>query len=146
MNFESLMKTADDGEIPMESGQVSTAIEREHCYWNFTIPIHNAQGGLSKQRHVLPFGIRPMQDSLDQCPMPINADQNSGIDPNVDQFLSMPDQAELIRHWSALNWSELIGNDRHWEAFRINAMILIGIDRHWSALGIDRGVLPMVLD
>ena len=30
-------------------------------------------------------------------------------------------------------------NDQHWEAFRINAMILIGIDRHWLALGIDRG-------
>ena len=26
-----------------------------------------------------------LQDSLDQCPMPINAYQNSGIDPNVDQ-------------------------------------------------------------
>ncbi len=27
-----------------------------------------------------------------------NADQNCGIDPNVDQFPLMPDQAELIRH------------------------------------------------
>ncbi len=25
------------------------------------------------------------QDSLDQCPMSINADQNSGIDPSADQ-------------------------------------------------------------
>ena len=59
--------------------------------------------------------------------MPINTDQNSGIDTNVDQFRSMPinsfqcrsmpHQAKLIRYWSAL----------------------IGIDRHWSALGIDRG-------
>ena len=50
------------GEIPIESGQVSTAIEREHCYWNFTIPIHreNSQNKKS-ERHVLPFGIRPLQ-------------------------------------------------------------------------------------
>ncbi len=27
------------GGIPIENRQVSTAIEREHCYWNFTIPI-----------------------------------------------------------------------------------------------------------
>ncbi len=27
-----------------------------------------------------------IQGSLYQCPMPINANQNSGIDPNVDQF------------------------------------------------------------
>ncbi len=91
------------------------------------------------------------------CPMPINADQNSGIDPNVDQFRSMPinsdqflsmpingDQCQIKQNWSALrgidqNWSALRGNDRHWEAFRINAMILMGIDGHWSALGIDRG-------
>ena len=37
-----------------------------------------------------------MQESLDQCPMPINADQNDGIDPKlsiplkVDQCWSMP--------------------------------------------------------
>ncbi len=52
------------------------------------------------------------------------------------------------------NWSPLIGNDRHWEAFQINAMILIGIDwhwlaligiGHWSALGIDRGSLARCL-
>ncbi len=29
------------------------------------------------------------QDSLDQCPMLINADQNSGIEANADQFLSI---------------------------------------------------------
>ena len=31
-----------------------------------------------------------IQDSLHQWSMPINADQDSGIDPNVDQFWSMP--------------------------------------------------------
>ena len=36
------------------------------------------------------FKIYVMQDTLDQCPMPINADQDPGIDPNVDQFRSMP--------------------------------------------------------
>ena len=30
------------------------------------------------------------RDSPDQCPMAINADQNSGIDENVDQFRSIP--------------------------------------------------------
>ncbi len=50
-----------------------------------------------------------LQDFLDKCPMLIKVDQNSGIDPNVNQC-----------------WS-------------INAMILMDIDRHWSALGIDRG-------
>ncbi len=87
-----------------------------------------------------------VQDSLDQCPMPINADQTSGIDPNVDQFWSMKINADKFRSipinadQSALrgidrNWSALIGNDQHWEAFRINAMILIGIDRHWALIG-----------
>ncbi len=56
----------------------------------------------------------------------INADQNSGIDPNVDQFLSIPINADwqfllmpdsLIRHWSSM-----FGIDQ--EAFRINAMIV----------------------
>ncbi len=37
-----------------------------------------------------PRYVSKYQDSLDQCPVPINADQNSGIDPNVDQFRSMP--------------------------------------------------------
>ncbi len=50
-----------NGEIPMESGQVRTAIERVHCYWNFTIPIHKEDSQNNKsERHVLPFGIRPM--------------------------------------------------------------------------------------
>ncbi len=67
-----------------------------------------------------------------QCrSMPINVDQNSGIDPNVDQFLSMPINSDQLIGIER-NWSELIGNDRHWEAFRINAMILSCIDRHWS--------------
>ena len=54
----------------------------------------------------------------------INADEKSGIDPNVNQLRSipinvnqcqsMPDQAELIRHWSVL-----IGNDRQWLALGI---------------------------
>ncbi len=42
---------------------------------------------------------RIIGDPLDHCPMPINANQNSGIDPNVNQ--SMP--------WI---WSALIGIDR----------------------------------
>ena len=53
-------------------------------------------------------------------PMPINADQISGIDPNVNQFWSMPINADQLL-------SELIGIETHWDAFRINAMIFIGI-------------------
>ncbi len=51
---------------------------------------------------------------------------------NAHQFLSI-----LIHR----NWEELIGIYRHWETFRINAMILIGIDRHWALIG---GVLCLV--
>ncbi len=40
----------------------------------------------------------------------------SGIDQNGEELID----------W---NWLALIGNDRHWEAFQINAMILIGIDQ-----------------
>ncbi len=81
--------------------------------------------------------------------MPINGDQNSGIDPkflsiaiiadqcrsiplNFSQFRSMPinaDQCQIKQNWSGIDrhWSALIDIDRHWSA-------LIGIDRHWSAL------------
>ena len=33
------------------------------------------------------------------------------------------------------NWSASIGINRHWETFRINAMILIVIDWHWALIG-----------
>ncbi len=43
------------------------------------------------------------QDSLYQRPMPINAGQNSGIDPYVDQFRGISDQChDFDQHWSAL--------------------------------------------
>ncbi len=48
--------------------------------------------------------------------MPINADQNSGIDTNVDQFRSMPINAEVGRepgkNKQARNADQLIGIDR----------------------------------
>ncbi len=44
------------------------------------------------------------QYSLDQCPMLIYADQNSGIDPNVDQFRLLPINVNQFR---------LRGIDRH---------------------------------
>ena len=53
-----------------------------------------------------------LQDSFDQCPMLINADQNAGIDPYVNQYRSIPIP----------------------EAFWINASILIGIDWHWALI------------
>ncbi len=58
----------------------------------------------------LPYLSGQNQDSLDQCPMPINTDQNCGIDPNVDQFRSVPINARsgIDRHLE-----ELIGNERH---------------------------------
>ena len=59
-----------------------------------------------------------IQDSLNHCPMPINADQNSGIDTNVNQCWLMPinsdqwstsrgisDQChDFDRHWSRDSW------------------------------------------
>ena len=52
-----------------------------------------------------------------QCrSMPINANQNCGIDTNADQFRSMP-----------INWSALRGISDQCQDF----------DRHWSALGFD---------
>ncbi len=80
------------------------------------------------------------QDSPDQCPMPINADQNHGIDPKC---LSMPIIADQC--WSfPLNWDELIGIHRHWNELidiGINARTLILIDLHWALTG---GVLDNV--
>ncbi len=97
-----------------------------------------------------------IQDSPDKCPMPINAAQNSSIDPNVDQcgsiainadqssqFLSIPMNADqcqsmpdqLMFYWCldpALididrNWEELGGIDRHWST-------MIGIERHFGSM------------
>ncbi len=59
------------------------------------------------------------QDSLDQCPMPINADQNSGIDPNVDQFRSFRGISDQC-------------HDSHF---------MIRIDRYWALM---EGVLTCV--
>ena len=85
-----------------------------------------------------------LQDSLDQCPMPINAGQNCGIDPNANQYQSLPINADqlLMFYWCldpALigidqNWEELIGNDQQWEVFWFNVRILISIDRHWALI------------
>ncbi len=50
--------------------------------------------------------------------MRINADQNSGIDPNVDQFRSMP-----------INVDQFWFSDIYWSELRINCRILINIDR-----------------
>ena len=106
------------------------------------------------------------QDSPDQCQMPINADQNYGIDPKclsmpiiADQFLSMPDQGiskTLVNTVSTLqvaaalhrNWYQcrsMPSNADQYRSMPINArsivldLALIGIDQHWSTLiRIDR--------
>ncbi len=104
-----------------------------------------------------------IQDSPDQCPMPINVDRNHGIDRkclsmpiiadqcrsipiNSSQCQSMPDQGIIKTLVKTVNqcrinyaWS---GIDWHW-----SALIAIdrhwdqcqNFDRHWSALGIDQG-------
>ncbi len=51
-------------------------------------------------------------DSLDQCPMPINTNQNIGID---------------LKYFSIII------------SIRINAAVLMDIDQHWTALGNDPG-------
>ncbi len=67
-----------------------------------------------------------IQDSLDQCPMPIKANQNCHIDPNADQNRSLPINVNQI--WSIpINAGSRIGIDRNWSA-------LNRIDRKWSAL------------
>ncbi len=69
------------------------------------------------------MSMKYVQDSLDHCPMPINADQNHGIDPKCLSIPIIADQSELID----------IG---------INARILSGIDRHWALIG---GVLYVAI-
>ncbi len=72
----------------------------------------------------------------------INADQFLSISLNSDQCRSMPDQAELIQHWSALIDNVLL---MPWSGIDRNLEELRGIDRHLSAMiGIERhfGSLP----
>ncbi len=78
------------------------------------------------------------QDSPDQWPMLINADQNSSINPNVDQFRSMPINALRGIDW---NWSALIGIERHFVSMPWFWSTLIDIDRHWALI---EGVLSNV--
>ncbi len=98
--------------------------------------------------------ISKSQDSLDQWPMPINANQNSGIDPNTDQCRSVPinsDQCwsmpvQADRHWSELTCpiamqvnSDLPGSYK-WSALRGILDQSHDFGRHWSMLDIDRGI------
>ncbi len=98
-----------------------------------------------------------IQDSLDQCPIVINADQNPGIDPKclsmpiiADQFQSIPitpDQCKNISAWSGIDWNllELICIDQNWLeliSIGINAGIFIGIDRNWALI---EGVLMIMI-
>ncbi len=95
-----------------------------------------------------------LQDTPDQHPMPINADQNQGIG---SKFLSMPINTGIDQHWLSLIsiyswikqncyqcWSMPINADQC-RSMQINAgsilldLALVGIDRHWEELiGIDR--------
>ncbi len=68
------------------------------------------------------------QDSLDHYPMQINADQNCGIDPNAEQYLSLPINSSQFQ-------LELSISDQCQD-----------FDRHRLALGIDRGVLNNILE
>ncbi len=147
------------------------------CHWVWHIQV-NKNTHILKQVsrwYIAPkdiIGHHYFQDSPDQCPMPIkimalirntsqcrslpiNADQFRSIPLNVDQCRLMPDQAELIRHWSALtvftnvlmmpwsgidrHWEKLIRIDRQWSALRGISDQCHDFDRHCSALGIDRG-------
>ncbi len=88
-----------------------------------------------------------IQDSPDQCPMPINTDQCQSKFWHWSQCWSIPINADpaftlelaLVICGPSENKGALIGIERNWSA-------LIGIERHfrsmpwfWSALGIDRG-------
>ena len=141
--------------------------QQQLCLYNLSVILiqstntclNNYQTTNSSRHH---WKVSYIHDSLDQCPMPINADQNPGIDPNADQFRSMPDQFlsmsinvdqcqikliwltvftnVLLVPWSGIDrhWEELIGIDRQWSTLRGISDQCHDFDRHWEALGIDR--------
>ena len=63
-----------------------------------------------------------MQDSPDQCPMPIKKDQCRSMPIKLSQYFSI--KINVYHWWSIPDKAELIG---HWS-------VLIDIDRHWSTL------------
>ena len=64
--------------------------------------------------------------------------------PNAYLYRSMPIKIlALIPMSINSDLLALIDNDRHWEAFWINSMILIGIDLHWVLI---RGVLHLAVN
>ncbi len=69
--------------------------------------------------------------------MPINADQNHGIDPT---FLSMPINANQFRS-IPLTTRETVSPAQTLIGIGINATILINIDQHWALI---KGVLNIV--
>ena len=73
-------------------------------------------------RSVLLSHLTILQDSPNQCPMPINADQNHDIDLKCLSMLIIADQ----------NWEEWIRIDRNWSTFG-------SMPGFCSVLGIDRG-------
>ncbi len=102
---------------------------------------------------------------ITQCrSIPINADQNYGLDPNVEQCRSSPlnssqcwsipintNQCQIKQHWSGISdhcqintaWC---GIDQHWEeliGIGINSIILLSIYRDWALI---EGVLFTVID
>ena len=63
---------------------------------------------------IICISARQLQDSLKQCPMPINTGQYPVIESNRE---------ELIRY----DWQVLVG-------IGINTVMLIGIDRHLAMI------------
>ena len=78
--------------------------------------------------YIMPWYCERQEDSMDQCPMPIYADQNSGIDPKYRSININFIKILLI----------ILG---------INNGNLIGIDRHWPLIqGVLERVRPTVCD
>ena len=96
---------------------------------------------------------------VNHCRMLINSDQNSGIDPDVDQCWpipinssqcrSMQDQAVSSQIW---HWLALIDIDWHWSALVMRSSKISTSGRTWPCLVVKTKcfgyalLLPLVMD
>ncbi len=99
----------------------------------------NSNFGSSDRRLILPFLLELLsiilKDSLDHCPMPINADQNCGIDPNADQFRSLIGndryQSIIHRQWPALRGMSNQCQEFNWNWALIKGVLILVFSRYF---------------
>ncbi len=109
-----------------------------HCSlcWLTTPPSQNMQKEKISSFGLQITGLPRSMPNADQCPSKFwHWSQCRSIPINGNQFWSIPlnftDTDALIRHWE-----ELIGNDQHWELFRINAQCR-SKSWHWSEMPLN---------